>query len=412
MKKLLSLILSIVLGLSVCGVFTACDSPSTNENPVKVLVGDDLVGDNPYVKWEGRYAYTEDNGSEPARVTMYHSATGFTIEFTGTELYVEFNCTVSGNNASHHPYFNVAVDDEVLPTVAPERTFKLSGGLERVCIVSGLLNKKHTVKCLKMSEPYDAEFSVIKLETDGGFIKRDVEYDAGNFRFMFVCASGGSGHGALGYSDDNEGSLGRNTANSSALHSFNYLTARMFGADVQYVGNSGWGVSYPSGKSVYDVLDYTGITTSNNVSGARQTPIWDYDKWVPDVIIFNIGGNDTTASGFNDAVYKQEVVAMVNKLHALYPKAYMIWTHTNSNAGKYAISALNDSGITRQCYLAEAIIPKVGADGTKGANNHNSLLTHITTADILADLLHDNWGFTKIMDNVTLEDFDSVLVKF
>ena len=90
----------------------------------------------------------------------------------------------------------------------------------------------------------------------------------------------------------------------------------------------------------------------------------------------------------------------------------MIWTHTNSNAGKYAISSLTDKGIMKAGYLKEVIIPKVEADGTVGANSHNSLKTHIDTAQILADALTKNWGFTAIYPNVTLEDYESVLTKF
>ena len=116
--------------------------------------------------------------------------------------------------------------------------------------------------------------------------------------------------------------------------------------------------------------------------------------------------------GFNQSVYQTEVVGLVEKMHNLYPNSYMIWTHTNSNAGKYAISALSDRGILKDGYLKEVIIPKVGADGTVGANNHNSLKTHIDTAKILADALHDSWGYTVIEPNITLESYDSVLVKF
>ena len=410
MKKLLSIILTFSICFCACGL-GGCGNPVEQEK-VNVICSDDLVSSTPYVKWEGRYSYTQGENNEPSKVNLYHSATGFTVDFTGTELYVEFETKVAGDSKSHYPYFNVAVDDEIIPTVNPDRTFNLTGGIEKVCLVKGLENKKHTVKCLKMSEPYDAETSVRVLETDGSFEKRDVEYDNGNFHFMFVCASGGSGHGALGYSNDGKGSLGRNTKNSSALHSFNYLTARMFGADVEYVGNSGWGVSYPKGKSVYDVLDYTGITTSNDVSGAITTGEWDYSKWTADVIIFNIGGNDTVQDGFEKSIYQKEVVELVQKLHSQYPNAYMIWTHTNSNAGKYAISALNDKGILKAGYLKEVIIPKVGADGTHGANNHNSLQTHIDTAQILADALSSNWGFTAINSNITLEEYDSILTKF
>ena len=410
MKKLLSILLSFAVCFGAVA-FSGCGDDG-EDTSVKVLCNEDLVSSTPYIKWEGRYDYTEVQNNEPAKINLYHSATGFTIDFTGTELYVEFETKVAGDSKSHYPYFNVAVDDEVIPTIAPERTFCLTGGVERVCIVSGLENKKHTVKCLKMSEPYDATVSVRVLETDGTFHERDVEYDKGNFRFMFVCASGGSGHGALGYSDDGKGSLGRNTKNSSALHSFNYLTARMFGADVQYVGNSGWGVSYPTDKSVLDVLDYTGITTSNNVEGAKKTAKWDKSKWTPDVIILNIGGNDTVQSGFKKEVYQKEVVELIEKLHSDYPNAYMIWTHTNSNAGKYAISALNDKGIMKAGYLKEVIIPKVEADGTVGANGHNSIFTHIQTADILAEALTKNWGFTVVNPNITFDDYESILKKF
>jgi hypothetical protein len=400
MKRFLSLLLILIICLSAGTIFSACKQESVGK-----LSGTQLYDSStPFVKWEGRHTFSQAEGEQPAKVTMYHSATGFTIDFTGTSLYVEFESTISGNSENHKPYFNFGVDDEIIPTVAANRTFKLNGGKERVCIVSGLENSRHTVKCLKMSEPYDATVSILSFETDGSFHQRDLDFDSSSLRFMFVCASGGSGHGALGTGG------GRNTKNSSALHSFNYLTARMFGADVQYVGNSGWGVTYPTNKSVYDVLDYTGITTSNNVSGAKTTPVWEHSKWIPDVIIFNIGGNDTPDNNFNQTTYNKEVVLMVKKLHDLYPNAYMVWTHTNSKAGNYAMGALTDAGIVGEGYLKEVIIPKVGADGTTGANGHNSLKTHITTAQIIADALCESWGFNVLENNISLEDYQSVIV--
>lgn len=411
MKKYLSLALVAVLLLGLM-TFAGCRKEEPQEPGVNLLTAEDMLpGSAAYVKIEGRYDYTEADGSDPGRINLYHTASGFTVTFTGTALYAEFYSEVTGASENHNPYYNVAVDEEVLPTAAENRIFSLTGGLQRIAIVEGLPYGEHTVKCLKMSEPYDALTSIVLMETDGSFVERDTAYDAGNFRFMFVCASGGSGHGSLGYSE-NGGSLGRNTANSSSLHAFNYLTARMFDADVQFVANSGWGVSYPKGRSILDVLDYSGITTSNDVSGAEKTARWDHQQWVPDVIIFNIGGNDTTANGFDKATYQKEVVQLVQRLHELYPKAYMIWTHTNSNAGKYAVSALTDAGIMKEAYMQVAIIPKVGADGTTGANGHNSLATHITTAGILAEVLTQTWGFTPIRENITLDDYSHILKTF
>jgi hypothetical protein len=411
MKKYLSAALILALLLSTMALM-GCREEAPEVPKVDLLLAEDMLSADPaYVKLEGRYDYTAPNGSDPGRINLYHTASGFTVQFTGTALYAEFYSEISGNSEKHYPYYNVAVDDEVLPTAAEDRTFCLTGGQQRITIVEGLPYGEHTVKCLKMSEPYDALTSIVLMETDGGFVERDAAYDAGNFRFMFVCASGGSGHGSLGYSE-NGGNLGRTTSNSSSLHAFNYLTARMFGADVQFVANSGWGVSYPKGRSILDVLEYSGITTSNNVSGAQTTAAWDHQKWIPDVIIFNIGGNDTTADGFEKATYQKEVVQLVKRLHELYPKAYMIWTHTNSNAGKYAVSALTDAGIMKESYIQVAIIPKVGADGTVGANNHNSIATHIATADILKDILAQTWGFTPVCGNISIEEYTHILEKF
>ncbi len=411
MKKSISLLLVFVFLLLAVGNLAACKKEE--DTRPNILAGDDLFpGETAYVKWEGRHDQIKGEGNDPAKVTLYHTASGFTVEFEGTALYVEFESEIAGNSEGHYPYYNVAVDDETLPNPDPSRTFHLTGGPQRIAVVEGLSEGKHTVTCLKMSEPHDAITSIRLLETDGRFEARDVEYDKGNLKFMMICASGGSGYGSLAYSDDGKGSMGRNTANSSSLHAFTYLTARLFGADVQFVSNGGWGVSFPQKKSIYDVLDYSGITTSNNVEGALTTGKWDHASWVPDVIIFNIGGNDTTQSGFDQGTYQKEVVAMVEKMHALYPNAYMIWTHTSSNAGKYAISAMNDAGILKAGYMKEVIIPKVGVDGTVGASNHNSMVTHIATAEIIADALTTAFGFNRLRENIKFEEHQSFVKPF
>lgn len=407
---LCALLLCAMLPLGACSVAgggTETDSGCTDS----YVVEEELLGyeDGSVVKWEGRYEYKEGDSSEgvPDMVYLYHTATGFTVSFTGTELVVGFYSDINNK-----PYYNVAVDDETLPNPDEERTFFLSGGYEEITVVSGLESGTHTVQCLKMSEPYDADTAVYFFETDGNFEYYDEDDAAGSFRFMVVCASGGSGHGSLafGYSS----SHARTTANSSSLHAFNYLTARMFGADVQFVANSGWGVKYP--KSISAVMDYTGITKENTVSAAKKTAEWDYSSWVPDVILFNIGGNDTVSSDFSQSDYQEEVVAMVESLHEHYPDAYMLWTHTGSKAGSYALTALSDA---RADYVTGVRIPGVAesyeeytsGSGTYGANNHQSLKTHIDSAEIIASALEEI-GFTRLRDNISFEDFENILEMF
>lgn len=416
-SKLFALISLVLVLCAFATSFFACDvnKPQRDERSTDIqdLSGDELVSKSmPIVKWEGRYEYRDE------RVYLYHTATGFTVDFIGSELYVGFNADIAGGDKNRKPYYNVAVDGETLPNTDEARSFCLSQGEQTVAVAQGLRYGKHTIKCLKTSEPYDAVTSVTSFKTDGEFLLRDKQYDEGAYRFMFVCASGGSGHGALGYTEKKNSYAPRTTANSSSLYSFNYLTAKMFGADVQFVANSGWGVGWKNNcpKSVAEALDYTGITVSDDVKGAKSTALWDYGKWVPDVIIFNIGGNDTTKNDFDLKYYQDKVVETVRSLHGHYPKADMIWTHTGSNAGSYAVAAMTNAGILREGYMRVlATMPNVGEGATGkdtyGANRHSSLKTHIDIADLLGEMLQE-LGYTKQYANIDFADYENSLVKF
>ncbi len=407
----------LLLAFLLCFTFVGCDKnppnggggddetiPTTKSVSAQTLVDNQ----NPLVKWQGRYEYR--TYKDYPMVMMYHTATGFTVDFYGTELKATFFHQATATGGSNI-YYQVAVDDETLPTTNKARVVCLRDDqlMATVTLVSGLTKGKHTLTCLKMSEPADALTGIVDISTDGGIYPRDLQADNQNLKFMFVCASGGSGFGSLVCTPTN--SVSRTRANSSSLHAFNYLTARMFNADVQFVAQAGWGLHYPTKKSIAQVFDHVGILGyntndgyRNSVAGAQTTGLWDHTQWVPDVIILNIGGNDTPSSEFNVTNYKQTVVEFVQKLHALYPNAKMLWTHTNSKAGTYAMQALSGAGITSQGYIKAAIIPKVGSDGTYGASNHNSFKTHIATADILAGYL-ETYGYAPLRSNVNFDDY-------
>ncbi len=405
--------LALVLCISLlAGAFAGCKEEQKEEG-VNAIRGLELTASQePLVRWHGRYEYKSD------MVMLYHTASGFTVEFYGTELKATFFHQATETGGSDI-FYNVAVDDEVIPTAAPERTVCLTDEemTKTVTLVSGLEEGRHTLTCLKMSEPNDAVTGILDITTDGHFVPRNQEQDQAKLKFMFICASGGSGYGSL-VSTEGKNNISRTRANSSSLHAFNYLTARMYDAEVQFVAQAGWGLTFPENRSIYDVFDHTGILgysenagEKNSVKGAQTTAKWDHSQWVPDVIILNIGGNDTTQSTFVQADYQKDVVALVRRLHELYPNAVMLWTRTDgSKCGTYAISALMNEGIIKEGYIAEAVIPQVGDDGTYGASAHNSLQTHIDTAQILADYLSDLYNLEPMRENVTMDDYKDVVI--
>ena len=407
--------ISILLMVFVlCFALVGCDQnpPDVGGDDIpttKKVDGSALVSaDNPLVKWEGRHEFV--TYKDYPMVMAYNTATGFTVDFYGTELKATF-FHQNSENTGGNIYYQVAVDDEVLPTTNKERVICLPNDkmMVTVTLVKGLPLGKHKLTCLKMSEPADALTGIVDISTDGGIYKRDIEQDNKNLKFMFVCASGGSGYGSLVCVPKD--TVKRSTANSSSLHAFTYLTARQFGADVQYVAQAGWGVHFPTNKSILQVFDHVGIlgyhsTSSykNSVSGAKTTGKWDHSKYVPDVIILHIGGNDTKQGSFKQDDYQESVVELVTKLHELYPNAKMLWTHTNSKAGKLALQALTSAGIIAKGYIKSAIIPQVADDGTYGANDHHSFKSHITASDALVKYL-ETFGFAPIRPNVVFDDY-------
>ena len=400
--------------LSDPSTVTTSEQDKTN---IKKVEGDNLNNiENKIIKWEGRYEYKEKTSSLPDMMLLYHTATGFTVEFYGSKLEVDFfHAKDFEGTEGKDIYYDVKVDDEVLPNTV-KRRFKLDGSKTRttVTIASGLSNERHVVTVLKTSEPADAYTGVVSISTDGYFYKRDINKDNDNLKFMAVCASGGSGYGVLSYNEKNGGVHSRSTKYSSSLHSFNYLTARMFGADISFCAQAGWGVKFSSNKSILDVIDKTGITPTNNVAGAQTTADWDYNLYVPDVIIFNIGGNDTKKSDFDVEIYQEGVIDLVTKLHGYYPEAKMLWTHTQSKAGQYAITALKNEGIINEGYIKQCVIPGIGegdtGNNTWGASDHQSLKTHIDSSNKIVETL-ERWGFTTVNTQISFSDFEDILQK-
>ena len=423
-KKILLMIFSFIFIFLISGcsdsttttlsLVTSSDSltseTTTVLSNVSVVENDDLVGDPSYIKWEGRYEYKGDE--EIKQVALYHTATGFTVDFYGTELKVSFIHTCTSELSGTNIYYNFSLDDETIPNPIDGRTFYLEDDKTdyEVTIISGLTLGHHTIKCLKMDEAKDAYTSIYRFKTDGYFYERDKDADNSHLKFMFICASGGSGFGSLGYTTSSSVSIERTRANSSSLHAFNYLAARMYDADTMFIASSGWGLVFDRSRSIKDVFDYTGVTVENNVEGAKKTALWDHTSYIPDVIIFNIGGNDTTKSSFILNEYKAGVIEIVEKLHTLYPNAVMLWTRTKgSNCGTYAMNALRNSGIYGEGYIKEVVIPQVGDDGTYGASSHNSFLTHITTASKISQALEEYFNLKPTRENVNFDDFKNII---
>ncbi|MGM9859055.1 MAG: hypothetical protein ACI311_07430 [Bacilli bacterium] len=412
-----------ILFICLAGLLASCnfpsdshpsdDTPSTGEKTgisnKSVIKGDLLDNEeDPLVKWEGRNEFDIGNRSTPSRMYLYHTGTGFSIDFYGTSLEVDFY-----HSGYTNVYYEYSIDDEVIPTINRRFYLPKTDQNYTATLASGLEEGHHTVRCLKASEPFDGVTAIEQFRTDGNFYYRNGIDNNDKLKFMFINASSGSGFGGLACTEGSS-TLARSTKNSSSLHSYMYMTARRFDADFHYIASAGWGVAFPTTKAIPEVFDYTGIL-SNSVEGAKTTKLWDHQSYVPDVILMHIGGNDINASNFDITTYQEAIVNFVDKLHKLYPLTKIIYMHTNTNTGAYAMNALEEFGAIKKGYLKEVILPKVGkgetGENTYGAANHQSFKTHLDASKIITQYISSNLNYQIVRDALTYEEVEPIIEK-
>lgn len=396
--KIKKIVISIVTAVAVAiGILAFCLEPwqtvslPTERTPAKeesVLSGNKL-NDEDFVHWIGRTQYDGE------RVYCYYTATGFTVNFTGTELKVTFNAT-NVQSDKNRPYFIASTDGEV----APEgKSFALTGKTQTVTVAENLTYGEHTVTVLKRSEPENSLTSVSKIETDGKFDKPAAHT---GLKFQILGGSGISGHGCLGQAGEEW-----TTQNSSSLNGFGYLAARAFGAETQFVSNSGMGLlwGYRGVENLKTAYEATGLIAEYNADGStkavKATGKWNHASWVPDVVIVNIGGNDwnshinlltDTARTQAETQFKDAVKELLTRIHTLYPEAKVVWTcnSTRSGNGALASEAVEKLDFKDKIALTEISNAKYGAD------NHASAATQAENAKAVADKISAYFGIAQI----------------
>lgn len=381
MKKLFkgSFILCMFMGLIILSsCLKSVEEDNDQDSLLMHLSGEALIDDN-LIHWHGRQHHDEVNN----RVYFYHTASGFTVTFQGTELKAKFYAT-NTNNPNRRPYFTIMLDGK---EAEKGDLIYFENETEDIYLAKDLSDTTHTLTFLKRSEAQDALTSLISLSTDGYFKSPNTYYD---MNLLFLGGSGISGNGVFGSPFES-----RNTENSSSLHAFGYKTAEQLNADFQFVAGSGWGLKWGFNETnqnglinIRTAFDKIGIDDTKNL-----IPIdYNHQSFIPDVIVINLGGNDynahikhlsNEAQKEAEEIFQAAVIELLNHLNTLYPNAYIYWTHTGSINGGLASVVMSDLDPLRT-FVEPLIIYSPGSFGdSKGANNHAGETTHERNAALL-----------------------------
>lgn len=386
--------------MMVAPLASACDLFG-NKGSVNELSGDKLQSE--YIDWNGRNYYNETNNLN----YFFYGNSGFTVDFYGTELEATFYAT-NFTSSAHRPSFVVTVDNELVAdnkikldkdaekVVLDEEIIKLTAdtldtgtsNLHTVKLVSGLEEGPHTLTLYKMGEAKDNTTALKSIKTDNKFYKQ-AEND--KLKIEIIGSSGITGYGDLSYSISEY--AGRNTSNSFGAFSLAGLTSLMLNAETSFMSVSG-GVLCENigGLSLQTIYDYTGRTEGSDGNGAifkvdGQNVMYNHEEKM-DIIIINMGGNDSQSANL-DTLQPQAVNAFTAKLLEKHPDAIIVWTGRGNYGGRIsgAVNAINNPNVVYVGPIEQAGGTDENNDPHYGANDHASIRTQLTNANMILDKL-------------------------
>ncbi len=239
------------------------------------------------VKLLGRN-YLADDGT----LWVVQSASGVEFSFKGTKASI----TVRGDSGAGSPSsagsearFAVYVNDELVMdelVKEPEKTYE---------IFSSETESETDVRIIKLSESANSTFGIKSIDAEcvGGLTPAAQK----DLKIEFIGDSITCGYGA----DDEVKEHHFSTATENATKTYAYKTAEALDADYSFVSYSGHGIisgysdngSKKSDQTVPQYYAKLGRSYGSKCGDFLvQDKEWDFSRFVPDVIVINLGTND------------------------------------------------------------------------------------------------------------------------
>ena len=276
---------------------------STSEISCQVEVNDGcyetLTMQESFVKWVGRNFVRNDC------VNFFNTASGFETTFYGTQLKAEL--TSAGDQT---PRICVLIDGETSPS---EKIIDLSKtkSKQEIVLASGLAEGYHTVKVYKITEALHGSIAVNSLQTDGFFYEKPAE------KPLKIEVYGDSI--STGYKNLRNGLEESDVSNENMQNgclTYAWLAAQSLNAEISVMAREGIGMSYSYGASILMKNDWnkTYCAEKDYLGYNNYNPTWNFDNYIADVAIINVGSNDYWWSSYNASTYKEEVSTLCKNL--------------------------------------------------------------------------------------------------
>lgn len=243
------------------------------------------------------------------------------FKFTGTSLKLE----LSEDNWNRGNYLDVYLDNDPNPI-----TIELKPRNKQPMIydiAEGLDNQVHNVVLVKRTDYIMGEFNFHGIVIDGQLLppapdsKRKIEVYGDS-----ITAGAVVEYEVPGVQDPQ----GRNDSMSNAYYSYASILARDYDAELSLVAQSG--ASLMNGFGYWH--NGTGAESFYDKSQPLiDAPLWNFDNYIPDLVIIALGQNDSSTIHIGRNVsaqnWKNHYKQLITNLRAKYPNSYFIGMFPN-----------------------------------------------------------------------------------
>jgi len=259
----------------------------------------------------------EKNGT----LWLSYPASGAEWEFTGISCVVTLVGDAMCGDTFHSPRYAIEADG-----VRIAEGLLTESGVRKAMLL-GEKPEKHTVRVIKLSESSDSTLGIAKVSCDGE-MRPTAELPR---RIEWIGDSITCGYGVDGTLEDVY-----STAREDATKAYAYLASGMVSAECSLVAFSGYGIisGYTeSGVRRTDALVPPRYGTMGDSYGAfagRENPaevVWDFTKYRPDLVVINLGTNDSSYCGDRPERHREFIVgykAFLATVRACNPQARIL----------------------------------------------------------------------------------------
>ena len=269
-----------------------------------------IPANDPNLQYYGRWDF-----SDPKAPTHSWGGVYILAEFEGTSIGIMAN-----DNAS---YFNVFIDDSLISVFHGDKDT-----LASYTLATGLENGNHKILLTKRYETPNGKYSFNGFILDDGKNvlplppkpKRKIEFIGDSY----TSAEGNEWTEERKAPDDSY---------TNIYKGFGSIIARHYNAQYQMTSRSGIGL----------LLDWQGDYKNNIPDYFDRTlfccpdPIWDFSRWVPDLVVICLGLNDYNGLGgysgpvdsLSTAMFKSRYHEFIGTIMRLYPGAKILLVAPN-----------------------------------------------------------------------------------